>query len=260
MAKDVAKAAEEGVELVYKHYGDNIAKYFSGALRHLRNSLRGAPTATDRLAVPKRILPENIRLGTHKHDYAFWKDKKSGQTILEVSEDILHPKRAGEKAAAKQMLQELVGTTDDFGLRGLSSREKELFPKKFLASGTQESSAKDVYSRIMSYKAEAGIPSSFEQLTEAEAKKIFDIGWDANMFYPTTSSNALQTKETFWKENKSDILRLFRRVPAILGAGIVGEAITSERKGGVINYAQLGMKIPKFQKPAGVIMNKETTT
>jgi hypothetical protein len=62
---------------------------------------------------------------------------------------------------------------------------------------TQENSAKDIYSKIMSYKAEAGIKSSFTELTEAEARKIFDIGWDANMFYPTTSSNALQTKETF---------------------------------------------------------------
>lgn len=35
----------------------------------------------------------------------------------------------------------------------------------------------------MSYKAEAGIRSSFTELTEA--RKIFDIGWDANMFYPT---------------------------------------------------------------------------
>lgn len=81
---------------------------------------------------------------------------------------------------------------------------------------TQENSAKDIYSKIMSYKAEAGIRSSFTELTEA--RKIFDIGWDANMFYPTTSSNALQTKETFWKENKDIILKLFRRVPTILGA------------------------------------------
>ena len=55
---------------------------------------------------------------------------------------------------------------------------------------TQENSAKDIYSKIMSYKAEAGIKSSFTELTEAEARKIFDIGWDANLFYPTTSSNA----------------------------------------------------------------------
>lgn len=93
-----------------------------------------------------------------------------------------------------------------------------MFPKKFLSAMTQENSAKDIYSKIMSYKAEAGIRSSFTELTEAEARKIFDIGWDANMFYPTTSSNALQTKETFWKENKDIILKLFRRVPTILGA------------------------------------------
>lgn len=94
---------------------------------------------------------------------------------------------------------------------------------------TQENSAKDIYSKIMSYKAEAGIKSSFTELTEAEARKIFDIGWDANMFYPTTSS-----KETFWKENKDIILKLFRRVPAILGAGVLGNEVVSERNGGII--------------------------
>lgn len=98
-----------------------------------------------------------------------------------------------------------------------------MFPKKFLSAMTQENSAKDIYSKIMSYKAEAGIRSSFTELTEA--RKIFDIGWDANMFYPTTSSNALQTKETFWKENKDIILKLFRRVPTILGAGVLGNEV-----------------------------------
>jgi hypothetical protein len=41
---------------------------------------------------------------------------------------------------------------------------------------TQENTAKDIYAKIMSYKAEAGIKSSFTNLTEAEAKQIFDIG------------------------------------------------------------------------------------
>ena len=59
----------------------------------------------------------------------------------------------------------------------------------------------------MSYKAEAGIRSSFTELTEA--RKIFDIGWDANMFYPN------------WKENK-DI------IPTILGAGVLGNEVVSE--------------------------------
>lgn len=103
---------------------------------------------------------------------------------------------------------------------------------------TQENSAKDIYSKIMSYKAEAGIKSSFTELTEAEARKIFDIGWDANLFYPTTSSNALQTKETFWKENKDVILKLFRRVPVILGAGVLGNEVVSERRGGIIKAQQ----------------------
>lgn len=110
---------------------------------------------------------------------------------------------------------------------------------------TQENSAKDIYSKIMSYKAEAGIRSSFTELTEAEARKIFDIGWDANMFYPTTSSNALQTKETFWKENKDIILKLFRRVPAILGAGVLGNEVVSERNGGIIK-AQDGADTRKW--------------
>ena len=120
-----------------------------------------------------------------------------------------------------------------------------MFPKKFLSAMTQENSAKDIYSKIMSYKAEAGIRSSFTELTEAEARKIFDIGWDANMFYPTTSSNALQTKETFWKENKDIILKLFRRVPAILGAGVLGNEVVSERNGGIIK-AQDGADTRKW--------------
>ena len=115
-----------------------------------------------------------------------------------------------------------------------------MFPKKFLSAMTQENSAKDIYSKIMSYKAEAGIRSSFTELTEAEARKIFDIGWDANMFYPTTSSNALQTKETFWKENKDIILKLFRKVPASLGNEVV-----SERNGGIIK-AQDGADTRKW--------------
>ena len=205
--------AEEGVNLIYKHYGNDLSKYFHGALKWLRNARKGSIPAAERLEVPKQI--SKVRLGNPKHDYAFFKDAKTGETILEISQTAQNPLRSGEKAASKQLL---VGTKDDFGLRGLSYTEKELFPKKFLSAMTQENSAKDIYSKIMSYKAEAGIRSSFTELTEAEARKIFDIGWDANMFYPTTSSNALQTKETFWKENKDIILKLFRRVPTILGA------------------------------------------
>lgn len=229
VAKNAVKAAEEGVNLVYRHYGNDISKYFQGALKWLRNARKGSIPAAERLEVPKQI--SKIRLGNPKHDYAFFKDAKTGETILEISPTAQNPLRSGEKAASKQFLQELVGTKDDFGLRGLSYTEKELFPKKFLSAMTQENSAKDIYSKIMSYKAEAGIRSSFTELTEAEARKIFDIGWDANMFYPTTSSNALQTKETFWKENKDIILKLFRRVPALLGAGIVGDKIIKSKAG-----------------------------
>lgn len=222
VAKNTVKAAEEGVNLIYKHYGNDLSKYFHGALKWLRNA---RIPAAERLEVPKQI--SKVRLGNPKHDY-------TGETILEINPAAQNPLRSGEKAASKQLLQELVGTKDDFGLRGLSYTEKELFPKKFLSAMTQENSAKDIYSKIMSYKAEAGIRSSFTELTEAEARKIFDIGWDANMFYPTTSSNALQAKETFWKENKDIILKLFRRVPAILGAGVLGNEVVSERNGGII--------------------------
>lgn len=232
VAKNTVKAAEEGVNLIYKHYGNDLSKYFHGALKWLRNARKGSIPAAERLEVPKQI--SKVRLGNPKHDYAFFKDAKTGETILEINPAAQNPLRSGEKAASKQLLQELVGTKDDFGLRGLSYTEKELFPKKFLSAMTQENSAKDIYSKIMSYKAEAGIRSSFTELTEAEARKIFDIGWDANMFYPTTSSNALQAKETFWKENKDIILKLFRRVPAILGAGVLGNEVVSERNGGII--------------------------
>lgn len=243
VAKNTVKAAEEGVNLIYKHYGNDLSKYFHGALKWLRNARKGSIPAAERLEVPKQI--SKVRLGNPKHDYAFFKDAKTGETILEISQTAQNPLRSGEKAASKQLLQELVGTKDDFGLRGLSYTEKELFPKKFLSAMTQENSAKDIYSKIMSYKAEAGIRSSFTELTEAEARKIFDIGWDANMFYPTTSSNALQTKETFWKENKDIILKLFRRVPAILGAGVLGNEVVSERNGGIIK-AQDGADTRKW--------------
>ena len=239
VAKNTVKAAEEGVNLIYKHYGNDLSKYFHGALKWLRNARKGSIPAAERLEVPKQI--SKVRLGNPKHDYAFFKDAKTG----EISQTAQNPLRSGEKAASKQLLQELVGTKDDFGLRGLSYTEKELFPKKFLSAMTQENSAKDIYSKIMSYKAEAGIRSSFTELTEAEARKIFDIGWDANMFYPTTSSNALQTKETFWKENKDIILKLFRRVPTILGAGVLGNEVVSERNGGIIK-AQDGADTRKW--------------
>lgn len=151
VAKNTVKAAEEGVNLIY----NDLSKYFHGALKWLRNARKGSIPAAERLEVPKQI--SKVRLGNPKHDYAFFKDAKTGETILETSQTAQNPLHSGEKAASKQLLQELVGTKDDFGLRGLSYTEKELFPKKFLSAMTQENSAKDIYSKIMSYKAEAGI-------------------------------------------------------------------------------------------------------
>lgn len=83
VAKNAVKAAEEGVNLVYRHYGNDISKYFQGALKWLRNARKGSIPAAERLEVPKQI--SKIRLGNPKHDYAFFKDAKTGETILEIS-------------------------------------------------------------------------------------------------------------------------------------------------------------------------------
>lgn len=74
VAKNAVKAAEEGVNLVYRHYGNDISKYFQGALKWLRNARKGSIPAAERLEVPKQI--SKIRLGNPKHDYAFFKDAK----------------------------------------------------------------------------------------------------------------------------------------------------------------------------------------
>lgn len=74
VAKNAVKAAEEGVNLVYRHYGNDISKYFQGALKWLRNARKGSIPAAERLEVPKQI--SKIRLGNPKHDYAFLKMQK----------------------------------------------------------------------------------------------------------------------------------------------------------------------------------------
>lgn len=96
VAKNAVKAAEEGVNLVYRHYGNDISKYFQGALKWLRNARKGSIPAAERLEVPKQI--SKIRLGNPKHDYAFFKDAKTGETILEISPTAQNPLRSGEKA------------------------------------------------------------------------------------------------------------------------------------------------------------------
>lgn len=228
-AKKAVKASTEGIDLVYKHYGDNLARYIRGATKWLRNQYRGAPTIEERLSVPKRIYRENIGAGNTVHDYAFWKDKNSGETIFRINPGAPYPKRSGEKAAAKQMLQELVGSVDDHALRGLSDTEKYLFPERYLSKFNHKmSAAKDIYSRLMSYKAEAGIRSSFEALTEVEAKRLYDIAWNANLFSSAKNSKSMMMeKEAFWRENKRDIMNVFRRVPAILGGAIIGNELLS---------------------------------
>ena len=161
VAKNTVKAAEEGVNLIYKHYGNDLSKYFHGALKWLRNARKGSIPAAERLEVPKQI--SKVRLGNPKHDYAFFKDAKTGETILEISQTAQNPLRSGEKAASKQLLQELVGTKDDFGLRGLSYTEKELFPKKFLSAMTQENSAKYIYSEIPALVINEKVPAVFHK-------------------------------------------------------------------------------------------------
>lgn len=48
VAKNAVKAAEEGVNLVYRHYGNDISKYFQGALKWLRNARKGAEELFER--------------------------------------------------------------------------------------------------------------------------------------------------------------------------------------------------------------------
>lgn len=67
VAKNTVKAAEEGVNLIYKHYGNDLSKYFHGALKWLRNARKGSIPAAERLEVPKQI--SKVRLGNPKHDY-----------------------------------------------------------------------------------------------------------------------------------------------------------------------------------------------
>lgn len=61
VAKNTVKAAEEGVNLIYKHYGNDLSKYFHGALKWLRNAHKGSIPAAERLEVPKQI--SKVRLG-----------------------------------------------------------------------------------------------------------------------------------------------------------------------------------------------------
>lgn len=56
VAKNAVKAAEEGVNLVYRHYGNDISKYFQGALKWLRNARKGSIPAAERLEVLNKFL------------------------------------------------------------------------------------------------------------------------------------------------------------------------------------------------------------
>lgn len=210
------------MELVYKHYGDDITKYFSGSLENLRN-----PDVTismaERFKVPKKL--ENIEIADDlRHDYSFFTNS-TGVPTLKVSATATDPKYIGEKAAAKQFLQELVGTTSNSGIKSMTIPEKELFARQYGANTTSTLSEKDIYSRLMAYKAETGITSSFEKLTEKEAKDLFSKAYDSNLFHSKGE------KELFWEKNKDKILSIFRRVPALLGAGIVGDKIIKSQKG-----------------------------
>lgn len=217
-----AKAVKEGLETVYNHYGDNVAKYFQGSLENLRNP-DITLTLEERLKVPKKL--ENIEIADDlRHEYSFFTNS-TGVPTLKVSSTATNPKYVGEKAAAKQFLQELVGTTSNNGIKSMTIPEKELFARQYGAHTTSTLSEKDIYSRLMAYKAETGITSSFEKLTEKEAKDLFSKAYDSNLFHSKGE------KELFWEKNKDKILSIFRRVPALLGAGIVGDKIIKSKAG-----------------------------
>lgn len=217
-----AKAVKEGLETVYNHYGDNVAKYFQGSLENLRNP-DITLTLEERLKVPKKL--ENIEIADDlRHEYSFFTNS-TGVPTLKVSSTATNPKYVGEKAAAKQFLQELVGTTSNNGIKSMTIPEKELFARRYGPTTTSTLSEKDIYSRLMAYKAETGITSSFEKLTEKEAKDLFSKAYDSNLFHSKGE------KELFWEKNKDKILSIFRRVPALLGAGIVGDKIIKSKAG-----------------------------
>ena len=222
IAEPTAKAVKEGLETVYNHYGDNVAKYFQGSLENLRNP-DITLTLEERLKVPKKL--ENIEIADDlRHEYSFFTNS-TGVPTLKVSSTATNPKYVGEKAAAKQFLQELVGTTSNSGIKSMTIPEKELFARRYGPTTTSTLSEKDIYSRLMAYKAETGITSSFEKLTEKEAKDLFSKAYDSNLFHSKGE------KELFWEKNKDKILSIFRRVPALLGAGIVGDKIIKSKAG-----------------------------
>lgn len=222
VTEKAAQAAKEGMDLVYKHYGDDLTKYFKGSLENLRNP-EITLTMEERLRVPKKL--ENIEIADDiRHDYSFFTNS-TGTPTLKINSTATNPKYIGEKAAAKQFLQELVGTTSNKGIKSLSVPEKELFTRQYGASTTSTLSEKDIYSRLMAHKAETGITSSFEKLSEKEAKELFSKAYDANLFHSRGE------KEIFWEKNKDKILDIFRRVPALLGAGIVGDQIVKSKTG-----------------------------
>ena len=168
------------METVYNHYGDNVAKYFQGSLENLRNP-DITLTLEERLKVPKKL--ENIEIADDlRHEYSFFTNS-TGVPTLKVSSTATNPKYVGEKAAAKQFLQELVGTTSNSGIKSMTIPEKELFARRYGPTTTSTLSEKDIYSRLMAYKAETGITSSFEKLTEKEAKDLFSKAYDSNLFH-----------------------------------------------------------------------------
>lgn len=221
-AKEVAQAAKEGMDLIYSHYGDDITKYFKGSLENLRDP-EVILSMEERLKVPKKL--ENIEIADNlRHDYSFFTNS-TGIPTLKISSTATDPRYIGEKAAAKQFLQELVGTTSNKGIKSLTLPEKELFARQYTANTTNILSEKDIYSRLMAYKAETGITSSFEKLTEKEAKELFNKAYDSNLFHSRGE------REAFWERNKDKILDVFRRVPALLGIGITGDKIVKSQKG-----------------------------
>lgn len=233
VAKEVAQAAKEGMDLIYSHYGDDITKYFKGSLENLRNP-EVILSMEERLKVPKKL--ENIEIADDlRHDYSFFTNS-TGVPTLKVSSTATNPKYVGEKAAAKQFLQELVGTTSNSGIKSMTIPEKELFVRRYGPTFTSTLSEKDIYSRLMAYKAESGITSSFEKLTEKEAKELFNKAYNSNLFHSQGES------EKFWEANKDKIISIFRRIPALIGAGVISNEVIKSKKGSnTKNWSSKGM-------------------
>lgn len=227
----------KGVKKVYDHYEDRIPNLFLRAQTYLKNKFH--PYSLDeRRIVPSKIERENINIGDPKHLGAFFKDA-DGTTKYIIQKDVEAPRSLGSKHAAEQIITGLVQSTDPKALRPIQRPIKILF-----GSIHNPQTEMDIYSRIMSEKASLNIKEEFENLSDENSRKIFDRLWNKGMF------NALgETRDEFWNANKYYLTSIFKRVPILVGAGVVGaelSEIPEHKNGGILKFGDGGKTAKEF--------------